>query len=179
MIKLSSRELILTCATLAVVVVALSFWLGEPKCKEWKRLSAEKSDLINQIENDRITCTRKDRFDTQLAELRTQLQHFESKRRVIPELLKGVRTIAANNRLKLVRIQPGKEKQTGDLHELRITCQWTGTLETLTRTLHELQRAGARYDVSKMHITPQSGGQLKGSMEITCAYYRNNESTPE
>ena len=179
MIKLSTRELVLACATLAVIVIGLTAWIGEAKWIAWKQLSAERVTLRDQIKNDQQILTRKDVFENELAGLRKQLQHFESKRQVTPDLLNDIRAIADRNQLKLSRVQPGKEQRTGNLHELRITCQWTGSLETLTRTLFELQEAGARYDVSKMHVTPLSAGNLKGSMDITCAYYRNDEPIQE
>jgi Tfp pilus assembly protein PilO len=178
-LKLTNRELILACSTLTVILGGVTFLLGEAKLASWKQLSSEKTALRAQIQNDQLILSRKDSIATQLDELHKQLPRFETKRQVAPELLNGVRDIADRNQLKLSRIQPGKEQQTGDLNELRIACQWTGTLETLTRTLVALQESGARYDISKMYITPVSAGNLKGSMDITCAYYRNDEPIQE
>ncbi|MFC1467235.1 hypothetical protein ACFLQY_00880 [Verrucomicrobiota bacterium] len=171
--KLSRREMILGGLTLSAVVIGLTFWIGESKLKSWKQLSSEKESLREQIEKRERIISRKSLFDKRLTELQQQIPQFESKRQITPELLKGIKSIADKHDLKLPRIQPGKEKQIGDLYELHITCSWEGSLEAVTRVLFDLQSAGSRYDIAQMHVTPLSADKLKGSMEIACAYYRN------
>lgn len=175
--KLSRREMILGCLTLSAIIIGFTFWLGEPKLKSWRLLSNEKENLYEQIEKNKLIISRADTFKQRLSELQKQIPQFESKRQITPELLKGIQTIAKKHSLKLPRIQPGKEKQLGDLYELHITCSWEGSLDALTHVLFDLQSAGSRYDVTQIHITPLSSDHLKGSMEIACAYYRNGETT--
>lgn len=173
-LKLSRRETILGCSTLSAIIIGLTFWIGEPKINSWKQLSGEKENLREQIEQNQQIISRQDSFTKQLTELQQKIPRFESKRRVTPELLKDIKTLADKRKLKLPRIQPGKEKQIGDLFELHITCSWEGSLEAVTQFLFDLQSAGSRYDIAQMHVTPLATDKLKGSMEIACAYYRKN-----
>lgn len=174
--KLSRREITLGCITLSAVIIGLTFWLGEPKIQRWKELSSEKLALREQIEKSKLIISRKETFERRLAELQQQIPRFESKRQTTPELLKGIKAIADKHALKLPRIQPGNEKQLGDLYELHITCAWEGSLEALTRVLFNLHSAGSRYDVTQINISPLSADKLKGSMDIACTYYRDGDT---
>lgn len=174
--KLSQREMILGCLTLGAVIIGLTFWIIEPKIKEWKQLSEEKQSLREQIEKKRLIISRKSSFDQRLDELQQKIPTFASKGQSTPELMNGIKAIADKHALKLSRIQPGKENQMGDLYELHIACTWEGSLEALTRVLFDLQAEGSRYDIAQLNVTPLSADKLKGNMEIACAYYRSGDN---
>ncbi len=171
--KLSKRETTLATITLSAIIIGLTFLIGEPQIKKWHQLSEEKELLRNQIEKSEMIISRKESFQSELEALQKQIPKFESKRQTTPELLRGIKTIANKNSLKLPRIQPGKETQTGDLYELNVMCSWEGSLDSLTHFLFDLQSAGSRYDVAQINISPVSSDTLKGNLEIACAYYRD------
>jgi Tfp pilus assembly protein PilO len=175
--KLSRREMILGCITLSAIVIGLTFWLGEPKVHEWKQLSAEKEMLRTEIETNKKFISREGLFAAQLRELQAQIPHFGAQTPVTPALREGIISIAEKHGLSLPSIRPGKEKPNGSFYELNINCTWEGSLDALTKVLFDLQSAGSRYDISEMTIKPVDADSLKGIIEITCAYYRNDDTT--
>jgi hypothetical protein len=176
--KLSRREQVLMLITLAVVLGGLSYGLVAPVFGRWKQLNDEAAALRHEMELNTKIIERRAMWDQRYAERAGEVPRYAS-RSVAPELLKAVRELAERHGVSLLRIEPGRETQSGELYELSIPCSWEAELEALTRMLFDLQQMENRFDVHSLTVSPQKDGRLKGGMNIYCAYYKVGEPAAE
>jgi Tfp pilus assembly protein PilO len=173
--KISEREMILGVATLACVLVGVTWYTANGKVAEWKEKKDEIASVQRQIREHKAAISKQDDWSGELALLEQELLAFDiNQRSVSPELMKTINTLADKYALQITRTTPSGEKPTGDLYELSINCQWQGRLESLVAFLADLQQEGIRYDVRTLNILPRGNntGLLSGSMIIDCAFTR-------
>jgi len=160
--------------TLAVVLGGMTYGLATPQLGRWRAWNEEAERLRGQMELNRRIAERREEWESRYARLAEQVPRYAS-RAVAPELLKTVKSMADRYGVVLVRVEPGRERESGGFFELSINCSWEASLEALTRMLFDLQQQENRFDVRTLNITPSADRRLKGGMNIYCAYYKATE----
>ena len=180
--NISPREMKLAITTMAVVLVASSWYLIDSKLPQWEEMERAETQARQQIHRYKTAIKMEPRWTADLEKLQSQLRVFPvSHRSVSPELMKTIKSISARHGLDITRSQPYAEKSTGDLFEMGINCTWQGELKALVGFLAELQQQGVRYDVRQLNITPvgRKSSALKGNMVVHCAYIRKEAPEKE
>lgn len=172
--KFSLRELVLAWATTVVVLLGLTYWLGQPKAKEWRDAVKAREQLTWRIKEIDHLMSDQDSVSARIAEIRKQLPQHPAGKDVTAELMMTLEKTAQEHGLSLLRREPEEEKSVGDLFEVAINCTWEGELDAVVHFLYALQVQGAILDVRQMTITPGQGGpdRLKGNFTVDCAYTR-------
>lgn len=170
--RISKRETLLGLIALTAILFGLTYWLAGSRIDEQRQIKADKARLLHQIELHKRILSEKDAWYTRLEELQSQLPLYDEKTAITAELLKLIKRTADEHGLDLVRTQPYREEQTGNLYELGVSCNWEGSLDALVKFLYEIQKQGVRFDVLQLNVQPdaQRDRILKGSMIIDCAY---------
>lgn len=171
--KISQREMTLGVATLASLLIGVTWYVIDGEMAEHKAKKVEIERLENQMRLDNRRIKMQDDWISELNSLQKDLRVFDVKQKnVSPDLMKTVNAIATKHGLNITRNQPRPEKPTDDLFEMAINCPWEGELGALVGFLAELQQQGVRYDIRSLNIVPvgKNSGRLKGSMLIHCAY---------
>ena len=175
--KISTREMILGIATVAVILFGFTYWLGSSKISTMKDMGEEKVRLRRQVELHKRILDERDKWVGRLNELQSQLPVYDRKFPATVALPKEIKRMADRHKLSLPLTQPEGEQQVGSLYELSVRCDWQGKLDAIVHFLYDLHTKGIRFDVRQINIKPiaKLEGQLKGSMIINCAYRRAEE----
>jgi len=177
--KVSNRELVLAWLTGSVALLGLTYWLGLPKVEEWKETNKTLDRFQSRIVVAERTLTQKEQWEERLNTIRQRLPQHPVGKDVTAELLKTLERTAQDNGLILLRREPDKEKNVGDLYEVAINCTWEANLEPLVRFLYAIHTQGVILDIRQLSVTPVPGqsGRLKGGFTVDCAYTRT--TSPE
>ena len=172
--KISTRELGLAWATAMVLILAGTYWFGQPKAKAWKEAAKERQDLQGRMKEIDHLLSDQTNINQRLDALRKQLPSHPQGKDVTAELLMTLEKTAQQHGLVLLRREPEKEKSVGDLYEVAINCTWESSLDALVHFLYALQIQGAILDIRQLTVTPGQGGpdRLKGNFTVDCAYTR-------
>jgi len=173
--NISKREMVLSLITLALILVALSWYVLTSKISEWKEMKEQIAQTEREIRLRKKAIEMSGTWKSKLDVLQKDLLVFQSgDHSVAPDLLKIIKQISRKHSLEITRTQPSPEKGIGDLYEMGINCTWQGPLKAIVNFLADLQLQGARYDVRSLTISPIGKNQnmLKGNMVIHCAYKR-------
>ncbi len=179
--SLSTRELSLGWITMVTILLGATYYFGQPMTQEWKN-SLRARDALDQRQRDAERLLRgRSGIDERLAELRKQLPQYPQGQDVTAEQMRTLDRTAQQNNLVLLRREPEKERNIGDLYELSINCTWEGDLDAVVRFLYALQTQGAILDVRQLTMSPGQGGagRLKGNFTVDCAYARVSATPAE
>ena len=185
--KMAARELNLLSATLAILLLALTYLALEPKFQEWAEFRQQREDLRARQETAQQLLDSREAVEARLAEFRTGLPVFAVGKRAESELMPELEKMAAQHSLVLTRRNAAPEREAGDLFETSIACDWEGDLPALVNFLYAQQSQGAVSDVRQLSVQPAGGkdvpeGRLKGTFNMDYAYRREagvTESKPE
>lgn len=177
--KLSRRELILAFSTGAVVLMGLSYLLGEPAVGRWRAAVERRQKLSDERKLAQRLIAQRGDWEARYQQQRADIPVHGANDPVSALLLKRVEQLASENGLTLSRVQPDKERNIGDLFELAIDCAWDGTLETLVRFLYAVQKQGAILDIRQLTVSPGQGApdRLKGNFTLFFAFRRIEAGT--
>jgi len=172
--KISNREMILGLATVSILLFGFTYWMAGSKIAEQREIASEKVRLLRQIKLHQKILAEKENWIGALDSLQARLPVYDRKIPVTVQLPKEIKRIADQHGLDLPLTQPEGEEQIGSLYELRVRCDWQGSLEAVVHFLYDLHTQGVRFDVRQINIKPiaKKENQLKGSMIINCAYRR-------
>ena len=185
--KIAARELNLLGATLAVILLALSYLALEPKFQEWAEFRTQREDLLARQDLAQRRLDSRPDVEARLEEFRRGLPVFPAGKKAEAELLQALEKTVGQHDLTLTRREADAERQAGDLFETAITCYWEGDLAALVKFLYAQQSQGAVSDVRQLSVQPAGGkdmpaGHLKGTFTIDYAYRREagaSETKPE
>ena len=130
--KLSRRELILAFSTGAVVLIGLSYLLGEPAVGRWRAAVERRQKLGDERKLAQRLIAQRGDWDARYQKQRADIPVHGATDPVSALLLKRVEQLATENGLTLSRVQPDKERNIGDLFELAIDCAWAVSYTHLT-----------------------------------------------
>ena len=172
--KLNPRETRLALITLIVVLVGLTYWIGEPRYREWQQQNEEVELLERRRDAAQRLLDQTADLEGRLAELREALPQYVEGTDVTSQILRNLQQIADEHNFLLLRREPEPERRIGDLYELAITCTWEGELRALVHFLYALQAQGAIVDVRQLTVTPVQGdgSRLRGTLTVDYAYSR-------
>jgi len=178
--KLSSRELILACATGVILILGVSFLAGAPLVRTWRDARTQRTRLASQKAVAERLVAMRPQWESRYREMRERIPVHGPTAPVTAEMLKMIKRLADENQVSLSRIEPDKEKNIGDLYEVAIDCTWDGTLEAVVRFLYAVQTQGAILDIRQMTVGPAQGapGRLKGNFTVFVAFSRS-AATPQ
>ena len=185
--KIAARELNLLFATLAVVLLAVTYVALESKFQEWGEFSAQREDLKTRQETAQQLLDSQESVEARLAEFRQGLPTFAAGKKAEAELMLSLEKMVGQQGLVLTRREADPERQAGDLYETSITCYWEGDLTALVNFLYAQQSQGVVSDVRQLSVQPAAGqgvpeGRIKGTFAMDYAYRRDAgapESKPE
>ena len=172
--KISAREMGLAWLTAMVLILAATYWFGQPKAKAWKAAVKDREALTRKMKEINRLLEDQTNVNQRLDALRKQLPQHPVGKDVTAELLITLERTAQQHGLILLRREPEKEKSVDDLYEVAINCTWESTLDALVHFLYALQIQGAILDIRQLTLTPGQGGpdRLKGNFTVDCAYTR-------
>ncbi len=185
--KIAARELNLLSITIAVVLLALTYVVLEPKFQEWGAFRAQREELQVRLDAAEYLLASQESVEARLAEFRKGLPVLSEDRDAQNELLQALDKMAGEQGLVLTRRDAEPEREAGDLYETSIICHWQGDLTSLVNFLYAQQSQGAVSDVRELSVQPASGRNaradgLKGNFTMDYAYRREAgaiESPPE
>ncbi|MDY0145535.1 MAG: hypothetical protein RBS84_06025 [Kiritimatiellia bacterium] len=179
--KIAARELNLLAVTVAVVVLALTYWALESKFQEWAEFGERRADLAARRDTAQQLLDSRESVESRLAEFRDTLPVFPAGKQAEAELLLTLEKSLQG--LIVTRSEAEAEREADDLFETGLTCYWEGDLPALVNFLFAQQAQGAVSDVRQLSIQPASGrnepaGRLRGTFTIDYAYRRESGSAP-
>lgn len=172
--NLSRRELVLAFATGAVVLLGVTYLLGEPAIGRWKAAVQLRGKLADEKKIAQRLIAQRGEWEARYQQQRAGIPVYGSNDQVRAVLLKQIEQLASENGLNLPRVLPDKERNIGDLSELAVSCEWKGELEPLVRFLYAVQKQGAILDIRQLGISPDRGaaGRLQGDLTMFFAFSR-------
>lgn len=176
MSTISSREKTMLLVAVVAVLYAFAGLSYKKQAANWK--VAERVYLAAQkkVQDERALIAARDDWSARYEQMRDLMPVFPYEQDVDTYWLNIMDQTASRNGLTIARRQAiGKGEEIGDVFELPIDCKgWEGSLESLVKFLHDLQKEGAMLDVRQLFIQPVSGkpGILKGTFILTCAFMR-------
>ncbi|HMP77739.1 MAG TPA: type II secretion system protein GspM [Kiritimatiellia bacterium] len=178
--KLSARELILAAATGAVVLIGGAWYFGAPAMDAW---TAARGDVRKTRDDQRLAerlIQQRPEWEARYAELRARIPQYGANDPVTADMLRTVKRLADEHGVSITRIEPDKEKVTGDLSEVAIDCAWDGELDALVRFLYAVQSHPAILDVRQLTVAPAQGaaGRLRGNFTVFFAFSRGVAARP-
>lgn len=178
--KITSRELVLGWATIAIILAAGSYWFIAPKIKDAKEISSRQETARRDIELSRRLLAQKPDWERRMEQLKLKLKTYSLEKDVSADYMKLLESLAKESELALLQRRPEKEKKQGDLYGFAVDCTWEGTLEALVRFLYALDRQDVSMDLDHLSVSPVSGGKgkLKGNFSMKCAYCREASAEP-
>lgn len=174
-LSMSGRETVLAWLTLAILLGASTYFLGEAKLDEWKNINKSRASIEEEIAFSQRLVDQRDVWQERLDENIQHINAYPQGIKVTPQLLESIEQLAKANNLRLESLSPDEEKDLGEVFEVSIKCTWQGDLEACVRFLYALQSAGGKYKVRSLTIAPTGkSAMLKGSFTVDCAYARIN-----
>lgn len=172
--KLAPRELVLMAATGAVILLGGAWYFGAPALDELATQRVEVRKAVDAQKLARRLIEQRPEWETRYTELRSRIPQYGPTDPVTAEMLRTVKRLADEHQVSISRIEPDKEKVTGDLSEVAIDCSWEADLEPLVRFLYAVQSHPAILDVRQLSVAPGQGaaGRLKGSFTVFFAFSR-------
>ncbi len=171
-------------AVMAVIVVAL---LYAAAVAYW--FLAAESSWKKAAKRYRAECRRYDSEAALIADRRHWNEAYESEKASMPMFSQGKATdsvwlrkvgdIARTNLVYISSVKPGEEISAGDVLELPIEIDsWEGSLEALVKFMYGLENSTeGMFNIRSIEMRPSSKkGYLRGSMSLTCAYMRGEQT---
>lgn len=171
--KVTSRELNLLLATLAVALFGATALMARPRVTQWKALKADQAQQRTEIEQDQRLLDDRARWEQEFDSLRQYLPQFPADKKMDIHWLSIMDSLASKHGVRISRRDVGEEKRLGDVYELPIDVRdWEGTLESLVHFLFELQTQGAMLDIRQLSMKPNEQRVLRGRFILYCAFTR-------
>jgi len=180
-VKISRREILVGIITLFVLLFGVTYWIGGAQVDEYRQMTEDKERLLRQIQLHKRILEEQERWSNRLAELQAELPVYKTGISVSGNIMRSIRSIAAETGLEFIRSGSNSERQAGTLYEINVSCDWRGELDELIRFLYELNKQGLRFDVRELSVRPNAKQPeiLNGDMTIACAYRRSDEPETE
>lgn len=176
MSTISSREKTMLLVAVVAVLYAFAGLSYKKQAANWKVAKRVYLAAQEKVQDERALIDARDDWSARYEQMRDLMPVFPYEQDVDTYWLNIMDQTASRNGLTIARRQAiGKGEEIGDVFELPIDCKgWEGSLESLVKFLHDLQKEGAMLDVRQLFIQPVSGkpGILKGTFILTCAFMR-------
>jgi hypothetical protein len=174
--KMAPREMRLAGITLAIVVLAGTYWWLEPSLAEWGAFGAKREAAERRKAEAQHLLASREGVEARMAEFLEGLPVYPEGKKAESTLMPALEALAGDL---LTRREVGAEKPERDLYETAITCHWEGSLERLVKFLWAQQSQGVASDLRQLSIQTSSGeknrGKLSGRFTVNYAYRRSAE----
>ena len=164
-------------AMLGMVVLyafAVILWFASAE-SSWKKAAKAYDKAKKSYENEVKLIGEKRKWIDAYENEKATMPTFESGKATDTTWRRKLDEIAARNNIVISSAQTGAEIEAGDVLELPIEVRsWEGSLEALTRFMHELENTtDGMFDITQLNFKPSSKrGYLRGSFTLNCAYMR-------
>ena len=172
--ELRQKALMAMAGVIVLYAIAAGVWFFSAE-SAWKKAAKayDKAKDTYQREVKLIGEKRKwvDAYENEKATMPT----FESGKATDTTWRRKLDEIAERHNIIISSAQTGAEVEAGDVLELPIEVRsWEGSLEALTRFMHELENTNdGMFDITQLNFKPSSKkGYLRGSFTLNCAYMR-------
>jgi Tfp pilus assembly protein PilO len=168
--------MILAVATVCVVLIGGAWYFGEPALHAWSEARANARKAWDERRLAQRLIEQRPEWEARYNALRARIPKYGPADPVTAEMLRTVKRLADEHGVAISRIEPDREKVTGDLSEVAIDCSWESELEPLIRFLYAVQTHPAILDVRQLTVSPAQGGanRLRGSFTIFFAFSRGS-----
>ena len=126
--KMAPREMRLAGITLAIVVLAGTYWWLEPSLAEWGAFGAKREAAERRKAEAQHLLASREGVEARMAEFLEGLPVYPEGKKAESTLMPALEALAGDL---LTRREVGAEKPERDLYETAITCHWEGSLERL------------------------------------------------
>jgi hypothetical protein len=173
---LKPRETVLLAATCLVGLIAASSVLVRSQLAELELLNEREINLKQEIESYKQLVSRREHFESQLAEVDDKLPRFPASQPMDVYWQRVAANIAGRQGVRLLTQEVTGPELVGGAYELMIDCkEWEGTLDGLVHFLFDLQSEGAMLDVRYLRIKPKNKQLRTGQFDLYCAYTLEEE----
>ncbi len=167
------REVGLMIVTAAAALFGLSSLAARSRIAEWRQLRDEQDRLEVAIEQSQRLSGQEEDWSRRLEEVRHVVPAFAANAEMDVHWIGFVERLAARHGLRILRLQAGRERLSGDVYELPIeVTESEGTLEAFVHFLFELEGEGAMIDVRYLRLRPKDDTIRTGRFSLLCAYTR-------
>jgi len=174
--KLSRREQNLLVATVAVLLLGLSYWVFTRQVQRLRDVRQQTQQARLQVYRNQRELMGRPELLENLERVRAQLPRHPEGRDVRSELSRQVQSLAQQAGLRLTGLTPEQEEAIPGigLQQLAIRCTWTGTPEALVSFLVRMQALGPVMDIRELRsrASATGGAPLTGSFIVECAFSR-------
>jgi len=174
--KIHAREAVLMMSTASVALFAGTVLLARPKLDAWGDVRRKQAEARDLIEREQKLLAGEAAWQKQYAELRAMIPLYPAEKKMDVYWSSIMDELARKHGVNIVKRRPLGEEKVGDMYELPIVCSdWEGSLDAIVHFLFDLQSQGAMLDIRQLLIKPKdqkSGGMLRGSFTLYCAYMR-------
>lgn len=160
-------------ATVIAFGVAVGLWFMR-QSQEWKKAERHYRQACAKLESENKLISEKKlwdaRFDEESAAIRTVDEGKQSDTIWLPIIDR----LAAENYVFVSSSQVQKEVEAGDMKQIGIEVHWDAAFESLVKFLYALETTDeGKFDVESINFsTTRKQGYLKGSLVLTCVFYR-------
>jgi len=173
-VKISTRESVLALVTVAVALFVVTGLLARSKIDDLKLLRRQQEQVRSSVERSKLLVAEQEKWSARMTELQGLMPRFPQAKRMDVYWTTEMERIANSHDLKLIRHEPGAERQEGPIYELPIECRdFAGTLDALVHFLFDLQSEGAMLDIRYLRIKPKDKVLRTGRFSLYCAYRRD------
>lgn len=170
---INRREMVLMAVTGLAALFGFSSMAVRPGLEEWRQLRIERDRIEASIAENRELVADEALWSDRLEGVRHRMPTVAPDARMDVHWLGFVERLAARHGLRILRLQAGRERVSGDIYELPIEINDSeGTLEAFVHFLFELEGEGAMIDVRYLRLRPKDDTIRTGRISLLCAYTR-------
>jgi len=180
--NISDREKATAAITLVVLLYGVLGLLAKGRVEAWQIKRDEYRQTCKVLEQERKLILHRPEWEKRYNAVRDLMPVCPVDKPMDIYWQGEMGKIASNNKLSIIREEPGAEELEGDVYELPIKCNsWEGSLDALVHFLYDLQAKGVMMDVRDMWVqqNPNDRSRLKGSFVLYCAYMREKQAAAE
>lgn len=171
---LSPREMVLAVVTGLVALAAGTWYFGAPALESLSEARDQLRKTQDEIRLARRLIEQRPEWESRYTALRARIPQYAATDPVTADMLRTLKRLADESGVSISRMEPDRERTTGDLSEVAIDCSWESELEPLVRFLYAVQTHPAMLDVRQLTVTPAQGsaGRMRGNVTIHFAFSR-------
>ena len=171
---LREKAILAMLGVIALYAFAVILWFASAE-SSWKKAAKAYDKAKKTYENEVKLIGEKRKWVDAYENEKATMPTFESGKATDTTWRRKLDEIAERHNIVISSAQTGAEVEAGDVLELPIEVRsWDGSLEALTRFMHELENTNdGMFDITQLNFKPSSKrGYLRGSFTLNCAYMR-------
>ena len=172
--NLREKAVMAIAGVVALYALAVGVWFFSAQ-SSWKKAAKNYAKARDTYQREVKLIGEKQKWADAYEDEKAQMPTFEAGKATDTTWRRKLDEIAERHNIVISSAQTGAEIEAGDVLELPIEVRsWEGSLEALTRFMHELENTNdGMFDITQLNFKPSSKrGYLRGSFTLNCAYMR-------